>query len=169
MDYKKLTDPEGVSLLASILICYNEISTVSYEPKNRSVKITFTMNKAMDEKIFHELVEFLDESIHTYHMISGIDFAPIEFSMETQGAYSFLHIVRDLETLSKGELSLITTILSERAGDNLIAGGEAQIDEDMMEMQEENLERMLMTTRLMQMRNRLVGVREGDAVMVYDK
>ena len=169
MDYKKFTDPEGVSLLASILICYKEISTISYEPRNKSVKITFTMNKAMDEKKFHDLAEFLDESVHTYHMISGIDFVPIDFSMESQGAYSFLHIVRDLETLSKGELSLITTIMSERIGENLIAGGEAQVDEEVMEMQEENLERMLMTTRAMHIRNRLVGVREGDAVMVYDK
>jgi len=36
-------------------------------------------------------------------------------------------------------------------------------------MQEENLENLLMATQSVPIRNRLVGVREGDSVMVYDK
>ena len=47
--------------------------------------------------------------------------------------------------------------------------GDTPLDEEILEMQEENLENMLLSTPAMQLRNRLVGVREGDAVMVYDK
>lgn len=168
MEYRKANQPEGVNLLASMLICYREISAVFYEPKDRTVKITFTVNKIMDEKSFNEIVTLLDESIHTYHMISGIPFLPIEFTMETQGAHAFLHITRDLETLSSGELAVIATIMRDSMGDSLIVGDTA-LDEEILEMQEENLENMLLSTHAMQLRHRLVGVREGDAVMVYDK
>lgn len=168
MEYRKANQPEGVNLLASMLICYREISTVFYEPKNRTVKITFTVNKVIDEDYFNDIVAFLDESIHTYHMMEGLPFIPIEFTMETQGIYAFLHIVRDLESLSSGELSIITTILRDRLGDSLIMG-DTPLDEDILAMQEENLENMLLSTQAMQLRHGLVGVREGDAVMVYDR
>lgn len=168
MEYRKSGQPEGVGLLAAMLICYREISTVFFEPKDRTVKITFTVNKDMNEKSFHDIVTFLDESIHTYHMISGIPFIPIEFTMETQGEYAFLHIIRDIETLTNGELNIITSILRERIGDKLVVG-DTSLDEDILEMQEENLENLLLATQNVQIRNRLVGVREGDSVMVYDK
>lgn len=168
MEYRKTTQPEGVGLLAAMLICYREISTVFYEPKDRKLKITFTVNAGMDEQAFHDLVTFLDESIHTYHMISGIPFLPIEFTMETQGEYAFLHIIRDIETLSNGELNIMTSIIRERMGDKLIMG-DAVLDEEVLEMQEENLENLLLATPSLPLRNRLVGVREGDSVMVYDK
>ena len=168
MEYRKPGHPEGVGLLAAMLICYREISTVFFEPKDRTVKITFAVKDAMDEKMFHEIAEFLDESIHTYHMISGVPFIPIEYTMETQGEYAFFHIVRDLESLSSGELAIMTSILREKMGDKLIVG-DTPLDEEIMEMQEENLENLLMATQSVPMRNRLVGVREGDSVMVYDK
>lgn len=168
MEYKKTSQPEGVNLLASILICYREISTVFYEPKDRTVKITFTLNKSISEAEFKDFASFLDESIHTYHMISGFQFAPVEFTLERQGLYAFFHIVRDLETLSNGELSIITTIMRDRLGDSLIMG-DTPLDEEVLELQEENLEHMLMSSRAVDLKNRLVGVREGDAVMVYDK
>lgn len=168
MEYRKPEHPEGVGLMAAMLICYREISAVFFEPKDRTVKITFTLNKLMNEQAFHDLVDFLDESIHTYHMISGIGFLPIEFTMETQGGYAFLHIIRDLETLSNGELAIVTSILREKMGDSLIMG-DTPLDDEILEMQEENLENLLIATQNTTIRNRLVGVREGDSVMVYDK
>ena len=166
---KKNSDPEGVNLLASILICYREISAVAYEPKDKSVKITFALEKSMDEEDFKELAEYLAESMNTYLTISGFYGTKIDFTMETQGKYAFLHIIRELETLTKGELTLIVTLLGERLGDSLIMSGEEELDDELLEVHEETLERMLMSARMTDLRGRLVGVREGDAVMVYDK
>ena len=169
MILKKNSEPEGINLLASILICYGEISAIAYEPKDKTVKLTFVIEKNIDEKEFQDLAESLAESMNTYLTVSGFFGTRIDFNMETQGQLAFLHITRELDTLTKGELTLIVTLLEDRFGDALIIGGDNAADDEMLEIQEETLERMLMTTRMMELRARLVGVREGDAVMVYDK
>lgn len=169
MIFKKNSEPEGINLLASILICYREISAIAYEPKDKTVKLTFVIEKNIGEKDFQELAEFLAESMNTYLMVSGFYGTRTDFNMETQGKHAFLHITRELETLTKGELTLIVTLLEDRFGEALIMGGDNAPDDEMLEIQEETLERMLMSTRMIELRGRLVGVREGDAVMVYNK
>ena len=162
------TAPEGVMILAHCFICFSEISAIFYEPKDKTLKLTFTFNRDMDESEFQELARFIDESIHTYHMMNGIEFVPVDFSMESQGAHTFFHIIRDFVTLSKGELSLITTILRDKMGNDLAMGSEP-VAEEIQEMYDENLDRLLMRAHSIKFNTPLVGMRDGDSFTVYDR
>ena len=168
---RKQVNSDGIHLLASILVCFSEITTISYEPDDESLKITFTLQKTMNQESFDELARFLAESIHTYHALEGFFDSRVDFSMETHGKLSFLHMTRDIGTMSRGELSLVAAIMKERFWAELVVDGHGRgtLDPDFAAAQEETLDRMLGNIRGISLPGRLVGVREGDHVVVFDR
>ena len=168
---RKQVNSDGIHLLASILVCFSEITTISYEPEDESLSITFTIQVSMDQEKFDELSRFMAESIHTYHALEGYMESRVDFSMEIHDKLSFLHVMRDIATMSRGELSLMVSIMKNRFGGKLLVDGHDRgtIDPDFAASQEENLDRMLGNIRSITLPNRLVGVREGDHVLVFDR
>ena len=168
---RKQADSDGIHLLASILVCFSEITTISYESEDESLKITFTLQKSMTQQGFDELAQFLAESIRTYHALEGFFGSRVEFSMEAHGKLSFLHMTRDIDTISRGELSLVAAVMKDRFGEELLVDGHGYgaMDPDFAAAQEETLDRMLGNIRGISLSGRLVGVREGDHVVVFDR
>ena len=168
---RKQMDSDGIHLLASILVCFPEITTISYEPEDESLKITFALQKPMEQAGFDELAQFLAESVHTYHALEGFFDSHVDFSMETHNKLSFLHMTRDIATVSRGELSLVAALVKERFGDALVMDhqGCGAVDPDFAAAQEETLDRMLGNLRSINLSGRLVGLREGDNVVVFDR
>ncbi len=168
---RKQVNPDGIHLLASILVCFSEITTISYEPKDESLSITFTIQASMNQEEFDELAQFLAESVHTYHVLEGFAESHVDFSMEIHDKLSFLHVMRDIATMSRGELSMMVSIMKDRFGGRLLVDGHDRgfIDPDFAAAQEENLDRMLGNVQGIGLSTRLVGVREGDHVVVFDR
>ncbi|MBR4694474.1 MAG: hypothetical protein IKO94_00150, partial [Selenomonadaceae bacterium] len=168
---KKQVNSDGIHLLASILVCFSEITTISYEPEDESLKITFTLQKMMKQEDFDALTHFLAESIHTYHVLEGYLEGRVDFSMETHHALSFLHMTRDIATVSRGEFSLVVSIIKERFKEALLVDRHeyGPIDPEFAAAQEETLDRMLGNIRSINLSGRLVGLREGDHVVVFDR
>ena len=166
---KKKTNPDGVNLLASILVCYPEITTISYDPAELAVEITFTLTVQMNEKEFAATTDFIGESISAYHAINGISGAGIDFSMDLQGKMGFLHIKRELKCLTRGEVALIVSIMRDRFGDKLVIDPGGRMDSESQAVQEEIIERMLGNVQQGRLVDRLVGIREEDHVVVFDR
>ena len=166
---KKKSNPDGANLLASILVCYPEITTISYEPDNATVEITFTLNRPMGQQDFDEMAQFIGESLAAYHSLEGFNDTGIDFSMELHGDFGFLHIKRDLRTLSRGEIALLVAIMRERFGNELAVDDNTRMDSDYRAAQEEMIDRMFGTVRQLKLADRLVGIREEDHVVVFDR
>ncbi len=168
---KKKTNPDGVNLLASILVCYPEITTISYEPSEQTVEITFALNQRMDEKEYTTTVNFIWESVAAYQSLQGLDDVSMECSMELQGEMGFLHIKRDLMSLTRGEVALLATLMRERFGDKLALDTKTdmRIDSESQAMQEEIIERILGNVQQVRLSERLVGIREEDHVVVFNR
>ena len=168
---KKQVSSDGIHLLASILVCFSEITTISYEPEDETLKITFSLRKEMNQEEFDRLSVFLAESIHTYHALEGFLDSRVNFSMETHENLSFLHVTRDIATVSRGELSMMASIMKEQFGEGLLLDyySSGPVDPEFTAAQEETLDRMLGNLHSLSLSRRLVGVREGDHVLVYDR
>ena len=166
---KKKTNPDGVNLLASILVCYPEITTISYEPSNETVDITFALKQPMTEEEFSATTNFIGESIAAYHALSGILDVGLDFTMELQGEMGFFHVKRELKSLSRGEVALLAALMRERFGDKLAMDSVGRIDQESQAMQEEIIERMLGNVQQSRLVDRLVGIREEDHVVVFDR
>ena len=167
---KKKTNPDGVNLLASILVCYPEITTISYEPSEETVEITFALNQPMNEEEFAATTDFIGESIAAYQALQGIYDVGMDFSMELQGSMGFLHIKRELKSLTRGEVALLAALMREHFGDKLVLDTKnAQIDSASQAMQEEIIERILGNVQQSRLVDRLVGIREEDHVVVFNR
>ena len=166
---KKKTNPDGVNLLASILVCYPEITTISYEPSAETVEITFALKQPMSEADFEKTTVFLGESIAAYHAIHGLYNVGLDFSMELQGELGFMHIKRELKSLTRGEVALLAALMRERFGDKLVVDAGGRIDSESQAVQEELIDRMLGNVQQVRLVDRLVGIREEDHVVVFDR
>ena len=95
----------------------------------------------------------------------------MDFSYEQHDALTILHLARRMDELSERELNLIVQLLTERFGENLLidAHGGESLDVEFRMLQHETLERMLIAVREIPLRDRLVGIRERDQVIVYNR
>ena len=83
-------------------------------------------------------------------------------SMEIQGEMGFLHITRELKTLTRGEVALLAALMREKFGEKLAMDAGGRIDSESQAMQEELIDRMLGSVQQIRLVDRLVGIREED-------
>ena len=165
---EKKPDPEGSHLLATILVVYPEVSTVSYEPEDGMLRLSFAMTGKPEQEAFQQFAQMVIDSIEAYHHLEGFSNAKIEMYIEGAGTTSFLHVKRDIASLSRGELSIIAELVEERFRDELILDGpEGTVDTDFLIAQEDHLEQVLGMVRQLKIPDRLVGIREHERVVVY--
>ena len=152
----------GVQLLASVLVCFPEIEAVSYEPSQGLLTMDFVVRAQLSPAELEEFAAFLAESIETYHVLEDSVASELNFSFEQHDALMMIHLARRMDELQ---------LLTDRFGEALIIdphGAEA-LDAEFRMVQHETLERMLMAVREFPLRDRLVGIRECDQVVVYNR
>jgi len=162
---------DGINLLVSILVCYPELGTVSFEPKDESLRLSFAFKGVPSGSEYEEVRNLLAESILAYHALEGFFGAKTNITLEAQGNTSFLHISRDVHTLSRGEIDLITALIREHFGEILImelANNESS-DIELETAQAEVIDHMIGNLKINRVTDRMIGVREEGRVMVFNK
>ena len=166
-DNEQVTD--GVNLLISILIRYPEITTISFDPETHTLKQTFMLSGIPLEEEFLKSRKMLLDSIAVYHCIEGITDKSVDIHLSTYENVAMLHIIRDIRTLTKGEIALTISLLKEQFRSSLIVDdGETMLDEELF-LQEELIDNMLNNATRSCSGRRLVGIREDGRVIVFNK
>ena len=156
-------------LLASILVVYPSVQAVSYDPKDGMLELSFAIRGAFTKDMFDGFLSYVADSVGAYHNLEGLGDAMIELNVE--GIYNtcFVNVRRDMETMTCGELNLLTELAINYFGEQLIEEmAEGTNDEEYIMEQEDYLEQMLSNIRQIRIENRLVGVREHERVVVYN-
>ena len=161
----------GVQLLASVLVCFPEIEAVSYDPVHGLLTMDFVVRAEMPPAEMENFAALLGESIETYHALEGGDAGTADFSYEQHGGLTMIHLARRMDELTERELNLIVQLITGRFGKALLvdAHGAGLADAEFSAIQHETLERMLTAVREIPLRERLVGIRERDQVVVYNR
>ncbi len=158
---------DGIRFIVSMMVCFQEISTAKIDPKTGMLQIAFELKGIPKEEYFGKKAEFIKESIHTYHSLTGFKDARINIKLEGQSIAGFLRIERDMDTLSHDEISLICTLVQE-GFDGMLVTEPLQQDDNGEVAYGELLDNMLTAFRDNHIQERLVGVREAGRVLVYD-
>ena len=161
----------GVQLLASVLVCFPEIEAVSYDPREGMLTMDFVVRVELPPAEIEAFAAFLAESIETFHVSEESLATAMDFSYEQHEGLTILHLARRMDELSERELSLTMQLLTERFGEKLLVDthGAETLDAEFRMLQHETLERMLVAVREIPLRDRLVGIRERDQVVVYNR
>lgn len=164
---ERKANPDASRLLASILVVYPAVQSVSYDSKIGMLELSFALNGKFSQNDFESFLKYVAESVETFHHLEGLGGATIELNVEGIFGTCFLNVRRDMATLTCRELALLTELAENYFGDKLIEDFENYSDEDYIMAQEDFLEQCLSNMRQMRIEGRLVGVREQERVVVY--
>ena len=163
---------DGVSLLISILMRFPQIGTIQFDSKNRLLSLNFMLSQTVSPTDLEAFQKNIAANLKAYHYITGKK--PSCVKIETQQPYEkfcLLSIVRDLATLSKGELTLLSTLLMENFKDCLILDGSEFVADfvDEIEFPDEMIDSMFEVVRAQRAANSLTALRENGRVLVFSK
>ena len=166
---EKKPNPDASRLLASILVVYPTIQSVTYDSEDDILELSFALNGKFSHDDFESFLKYVAESVETLHYLENLYGASIELNVEGVYGTYFLNVRRDMATLTCRELSLLTEIVSNYFGDKLIEDFDSEPDEEYLMEQEDYLEQCLSNMRQLRVEGKLVGVREQERVVVYNR
>ncbi len=161
---------DGANLLISMLVRYPEIGTINFDPDANSLKLTFMIAGIPPAKEFETAKGLLINSIAAYHLLEGITDSSIDVELSSYEQVAILTVLRDVQTMSRGEIGLTIKLLRERFADRLVADrNDAMLEEDLL-LQEAVIEDMLENMRKQDNDDHsLIGIREDGRVFVFNK
>ena len=166
----KKPDPDAGRLLASILVVFPAVQSVTYESEDETLVFSFALNGKFSRDDFEKFLNYVADSLETFHHLEGLSGATIDLNVEGIYGTCFLNVRRDVATLTCRELSLLTELAVNYFGDKLIEEYDDSIpDEEYLMAQEDYLEQCLNNMRQLRVEGRLVGVRERERVVVYSR
>ncbi len=165
----KKPNMDAINLLVSILVCYPEIGTVSFEPDDNTLKLTYVLGKVPEKSLQESAAAFIEDSIVTYHSLEGFSDGHIAIVFDVQDGAAFLHIIRDMNTISQGEIGLVSTLVREQFAAVLISDLNRDAAEEADVVREEVIDRMLGSMKVNRVGERMIGIREEGRVMVFNK
>ena len=165
------TAQPGIQLLASMLVCYPEIESVTYEPKETELTMDFIVQRKVAKQELEDFVKFLDESLQTYHSLESGQGVWMAAEAEVHGSTVMLHVHRQLLNVTRGELTLITALLRDQFGEQLKIDVHTPttMEPDFTDIQSEMLDQLLDQAQELRIRERMVGMRDNDRVVVYNR
>lgn len=161
---------DGANLIISMLVRYPEIGTINFNPEVNSLKLTFMVSGIPTVGDFESTKRLIISSISTYHMLEGITDISVDIELSTYEQVAMVTVIRDVQTLTRGEINLTIKLLRERFSDRLVADhNDAMLEEDLL-FQEEVIEDMLENMRKHDNdHHNLIGIREDGRVFVFNK
>lgn len=165
-------DSDSVSLLISILVRFPQIGTVKIDSKKQVLWLNFMLAQAVNVEEIETFEQQTMKSLSAYHHVTGQ--TPEVCQITTKHPYErfcLLSIGRDLSSLTRGELSLIITLLSEHFKDRILLDESEEVTEMMDEFgfPDEFIDSMLENVRFSHTPKNLTALRENGRVMVFSK
>lgn len=161
----------GVQLFAAILVCYPEIDSLKYEPREGKLTIDFILNKPVSREEVNEFIQLLNDSIQTYYSLEYSDMVPVAADVEVNCVNNTIwHIVRILPTVTRGELNLMVALFKDKYGEALRCD-EHNLDilePDFRDEQSQILDQLLEQTLVQRPSLPMIGLRDGEKVVVYN-
>ena len=161
---------EGVNLLITILMRFPQIGTVHYDPKNRTLRMTFILSTNMTDEDFAPILKKSMDCLSAYHRLINREPSMLILDYQSSLPLSVFSITRDLRSVTRGEIALIINLLSEEFQETLVI--ENSITPEMQDdigMADEWIDNMIENVQLQRSKKRLTAFREDGRVLVFNK
>jgi len=111
---------DTVGLVCALLVRFPELASIRSVPNDRTVRLTFAVNRRLDRAAQAGLVEAIDDHVRGFLMFAKVEPETLRTECEGDRTMTFVHVTRDLESFSKGELELHGGFFAARFGDALV-------------------------------------------------
>ena len=163
---------DGVSLLISILVRFPQIGTIHFESKNRILRLNFMLARSLSPAEISEVQTKMAEHIKAYHHVTGRKPSCVNFECkQPYEKFCIFSLLRDLASLSKGELSLLISMITERFHDCLIMDDQDNLPDFMDDpgFPDDIIDSMMENVRFQRTAKNLTAMRENGRVLVFNK
>ena len=163
---------DSVSLLISILVRFPQIGTVKIDSKKQVLWLNFMLAQSVVAEEIDKFQQQTLAALGAYHHITGQ--TATVFQIETKQPYEkfcLLSIGRDLASVTRGELSLLITLLSEHFKDRIIFD-DSEFMPDMFDefsFPDDFIDSMLENVKFHHTAKNLTALRENGRVLVFSK
>jgi hypothetical protein len=158
----------GISLMVSILVRYPEISALYFDPKSHTLKFTFLVMGSMSSDRKADFQHILNLSLDVFHRIDGNKKHKTNIRFEDFDDVTRIEIIRNTETLSQEEISMIIQLVESNFPDKLVVDrNETMMEEDLL-LQEEIIDTMLLDLKTHTQERNFIAYREDGRVMVFN-
>jgi len=157
---------DTVSLVCALLVRFPEIASIRSMPGEGHVRFSFAIRQRLDRAMQASITQAIEEHVGAFFAL-GSD-GELRIECEPDRTLSFVHVTRDLETLSKDELGMLTALFAARFGEALMRNAVAdESADDDPAAQDELVECAIEALRDPEQSKTLVGFGEEKRVLVY--
>ncbi|HHV78211.1 MAG TPA: hypothetical protein GXX40_01115 [Firmicutes bacterium] len=163
---------EGINLSVSLLARYPEIATIKFTPKKRTLRLSFLVNGEINARTFRRLSTRLEDAIGAYASLKAKKPRCVRIQMSATHEVSLVEVERDVQTIDREEISLITSLLSDYFGKRMMTDEQElqpAVAQEEMVLQEEIIEEMLDSIRQAGARKGFIAMRDEGQVVVFNK
>ncbi len=166
---KGRTPPRNVEVLATLLVAYPQVSRVAYDPANKALALVFLCRGPLSQSKRRRLASLYKDSVEVYLSLTDRRPAVIKTAWEELDSFYSFQVERDVSSLSPGELDMTVELICERAGG--VVGSE-DLDPEAGELgwpARVFLQETIDQVSKLKSSKKIVALREGEKVLVFDK
>ncbi|HEY0614995.1 MAG TPA: hypothetical protein VGC96_10160 [Candidatus Elarobacter sp.] len=159
---------DTVNRVVALLLRFPELHSVRSSPADATLTLSFAVRERLDRAKGPVLTEQVNDHVRAFLDLRGEEPLKLGVAVERDLAFSFVHVTRDAASFSREELYLLVALFADVFGARLVRDGEntAQADDDPA-ARDEAVDVALDALRDPAQRQRLVGFREEQRVLVY--
>ena len=159
---------DTVNRVVALLVRFPELHSIRSNPADATLTLTYAVDKRLESDAVRALADFVGEHVRSFHSFGGDPIERFAVTCEQDVKVTFVHVTRDAATFGREELELLVALLTQTYGDALVRdeAGAPPIDDD-PGAREELVDVALDAFRDPAQRQRLVGFREEQRVLVY--
>ena len=159
----------SMSLIAFLLVRYPEIASVRFDPVQKTLQFSFVVTSNIGEAQLEEFKDNLLMSVESIVELHGRELERFEIQTAHDSSMTFLEIIRDIDSLSQEEITLMISLVKQTFESVLLLDPEDVVQEEDIMMQEEMIEHMLEDLKDSQQEKRLIGFREEGRVFIFNR
>jgi hypothetical protein len=168
---KKPPSGRDVEILATLLVAYPQVSRVTFDPEKKALGLVFLCRGPSGAKRRADLCRVYADSIEVFLRLTNRTPRVVKAGWEKMGDVYCFQVERDVASISPEELNVTADLVAERA-DLVLATDEVELPENAEDYSWSArlfLQEMLEQVRNLQSPRKLVALREGEKVLVFDK
>ncbi|MDB5070407.1 MAG: hypothetical protein JWM87_1518 [Candidatus Eremiobacteraeota bacterium] len=159
---------DTVNRVVALLIRFPELHSVRSNPADATLTLSFAVRKRLDRAETRALGDRVSEHVRAFLDLRGDVPDKLAVTCDKDAAVTFVHVTRDAASFAREELELIVAIFADAYGDRLVRDGAASdAHDDDPAARDEQVEVALDALRDPTQRQRLLGFREEQRVLVY--
>lgn len=160
---------DSVGLLISLLVRYPEIGTINFDPQIHEIKMTFIIARRFEDKEIGDFTQKLTDSINIFHQLEKLKPRLVKIEWQHSDNYTILDLIRDVDSLSRNELSFIIELFETYFHQMLITENNEDLWDEDLQIQEEIIGHMLENIKNGTPDKKLIAYREEGKVLVFNK